>query len=82
MTIPRRRFDVAARAAVIFFLCQALFLSVRGEFSRCRDFYEAGGLDDGVYNVEVMPDIAISVYCKGMTDLSQTLYAMTGDSSS
>ncbi|XP_065838937.1 uncharacterized protein [Oscarella lobularis] len=66
MTISRRGFGIKTCGAVILFLCLAPFPSVRGEFSRCRDFYEAGRLADGMYSLEVLPDIAISVYCKGM----------------
>ena len=69
MKILRRDFDITTFGAVLLFLCRAPFLSVRGEFSRCSDFSEAGRLVDGMYNLEVMPDIAISVYCKGTTEL-------------
>ena len=68
MTILRRDFDITTFGAVLLFLCRAPFRSVRGEFSRCSDFSEAGRLVDGMYNLDVMPDIAISVYCKGTKD--------------
>ncbi|XP_065838949.1 uncharacterized protein [Oscarella lobularis] len=74
MKILRRDFDITTFGAVLLFLCRAPFLSVRGEFSRCSDFSEAGRLVDGMYNLEVMPDIAISVYCKGMKSGNPTEY--------
>ena len=79
MTILRLDFDITTFGVMLLFLCRAPFLSVWGEFSRCSDFSEAGRLVDGMYNLEVTPDIAISVYCKGTKELGLPRSALFQD---
>ncbi|XP_065840044.1 uncharacterized protein [Oscarella lobularis] len=35
-------------------------------YSRCVDYYKTGSTTDGQYNLEILPRVVVSVYCKGM----------------